>query len=91
MHYACPVKFCVTIVSNFPWVLRYSQEKFKQCLWKIIFVDYWGALLNIPQIVEMANEPGAQIHSPKNARRRIRVPSSEALWPKMKTEHRKPR
>ena len=50
-----------------------------------------GALLNIPEIVAMANEPGAQIHFPKNARRRIRVPSSEALWPKMKAGQRKPR
>ena len=84
-----PQNFAWPLFTIYPGVLRYSQEKFKQCWWKIIFVKQ-GALLFIPEIVVMANEPGAQIHFRKNARRRIRVPSSEALWPKWRLDKGSP-
>jgi len=35
--------------QNFASVLRYSQEKFKQCLWKILWSKR-GALLFIPEM-----------------------------------------
>ena len=54
------------------------------------FVEPARCIIIHTRDVEMANEPGAQIHFPKNARRRIRVPSSEALWLKWRLDKGSP-
>ena len=36
MHLVCPQKSCITIVSNFSWVLQSSQEKSKRMVMKFI-------------------------------------------------------
>ena len=37
IHLVCPPKFCITILSNFSWVLQSSREKSKTMIMKI-----WG-------------------------------------------------
>ena len=83
MH-SLPRKIFYNHCFQFPQGITVKRNS-KQCLLKIL----WSK--QDTRDVQMANEPGAQINFRKHARRRIRVASSEALWPKMKAGHRKPR
>ena len=55
MHLVYPPEFCITIVSNFSWVLQSSQEKSKTIDMQFFFREGGGGTRCIMVYVKMVN------------------------------------